>query len=133
MSRHVVFGTGQVGQAVISQLVARGHQVVAVNRSGRGDLPGAEVIGADATDPSVTTAICADADVVYFCLNAVHYERWVAEFPPLQRGVLAGAERAGARLVCWTTCTPTDHPTDAAWSSRSGRTRPRPKQPLGRP
>ena len=60
---------------------------------------GAEVIGADATDPSVTTAICAGADVIYFCLNAVHYERWVEEFPPLQRGVLAGAERADARLV----------------------------------
>ena len=99
MSRHVVFGTGQIGRAVVAQLVADGQQVVAVNRSGRGDLPGAELIGADATDPSVTTAICTDADVVYFCLNAVHYERWVAEFPPLQRGVLSGAERAGARLV----------------------------------
>ena len=99
MSRHVVFGTGQIGRAVVSRLVADGQQVVAVNRSGRGQFPGAQLIGADATDPTVTTAICADADVVYFCLNAVHYAQWAAEFPPLQRGVLAGAERAGARLV----------------------------------
>ncbi len=99
MSRHVVFGTGQIGRAVIAGLVARGEQVVAVNRSGRGSPSGAETIGADATDASATTEICVDADVVYFCLNAVHYDRWTTEFPPLQRGVLAGAARAGARLV----------------------------------
>ena len=39
------------------------------------------------------------ADVVYFCLNAANYGAWSDEFPPLQRGVLAGAEAAGARLV----------------------------------
>ena len=99
MTRHVVFGTGQIGRAVVSQLTSQGRQVLAVNRSGRGDLPGAEVRGADAGDPSATSELCAGADVVYFCLNAQHYDRWSEEFPPLQRGVLAGAERAGARLV----------------------------------
>ena len=29
----------------------------------------------------------------------MNYERWAEEFPPLQRGVLAGAASAGARLV----------------------------------
>ena len=99
MSRHVVFGTGQVGRPLVEQLVARGHDVVAVNRSGRGHIPGAQVVGGDATDPVFTSAACAGADVVYFCLNATHYERWDEEFPPLQRGVLDGAARAGARLV----------------------------------
>jgi Trk K+ transport system NAD-binding subunit len=34
MSRHVViFGTGQIGQLVIEQLVRLGHNVVAVNRT----------------------------------------------------------------------------------------------------
>ena len=32
MSRHVVFGTGQVGRLVVEQLVARGVDVIAVNR-----------------------------------------------------------------------------------------------------
>ena len=36
---------------------------------------------------------------MYFCLNAANYAEWASEFPPLQRGVLAGAEAAGARLV----------------------------------
>ncbi len=99
MTRHVVFGTGQVGSLVVEQLVREGADVVAVNRSGRAAIPGAEVVGGDATDPSFTTAVTAGADVVYFCLNALNYGRWEHEFPPLQRAVLTGAAAAGARLV----------------------------------
>jgi hypothetical protein len=36
--------------------------------------------------------------VVYQCLNAP-YTQWPELFPPLQRGVLTAAERAGALLV----------------------------------
>jgi nucleoside-diphosphate-sugar epimerase len=99
VTRHVVFGTGQVGRPLGEQLLAAGHDVVAVNRSGRLHLDGATVVGGDASDPDFTTAACAGADVVYFCLNAQNYGRWDEEFPPLQRAVLAGAARAGARLV----------------------------------
>ena len=99
MTRHIVFGVGQVGRPVVEQLVALGHDVVAVNRSGRGDIPGARIEGGDATDPAFTTRAAAGADVVYFCLNAANYGHWDEEFPPLQRGVLAGARAAGARLV----------------------------------
>jgi nucleoside-diphosphate-sugar epimerase len=99
MSRSVVFGTGQVGRLVAEQLVEHGHDVVAVNRTGRGALPGARVVGGDATDPEFTTRVATGADVVYFCLNAPHYSRWAEEFPPLQRAVLEGAQAAGARLV----------------------------------
>jgi nucleoside-diphosphate-sugar epimerase len=98
MSRHVVFGTGQVGRHLISRLAAEGHHVVAVNRHG-GTLPDAEVVAGDATDAAFTTAVCARADSVTFCLNASTYAGWVKEFPPLQQGVLTGAARAGARLV----------------------------------
>jgi nucleoside-diphosphate-sugar epimerase len=99
MNRHVVFGTGQVGHPLVEELVARGYDVVAVNRDGRGSFPGAQVVGGDATDPAFTTAVCQGADVVYFCLNAMNYERWTEEFPPLQRGVVAGSAIAEARLV----------------------------------
>jgi nucleoside-diphosphate-sugar epimerase len=99
MNRHVVFGTGQVGHHLVTQLVDRGLEVVAISRNGRSDLPGAQVVAGDATDTAFTTAVCEGADVVYFCLNAAHYGRWSEEFPPLQRGVLAGAAAAGARLV----------------------------------
>ena len=99
MTRHIVFGTGQIGRLVTQQLLAHGHDVTAVNRSGRADIPGAELIAGDATDPTFTTRVAAGADVVYFCLNATHYDRWAAEFPPLQRAVLNAAQAADARLV----------------------------------
>jgi len=88
MSRHVVFGTGQVGRLLVERLDFEGHEVVAVNRSGHGDFAGATVVGGDATDPVFTARVCAGADVVYFCLNAMSYDRWATEFPALQRGVL---------------------------------------------
>lgn len=99
MTRHVVFGTGQVGRHVVEQLVSHGIDVTAVNRSGRGQIAGAQIVAGDATDPAFTTEVAAGADAVYFCLNATNYAQWASEFPPLQRGVLAGAEAAGARLV----------------------------------
>ena len=55
MSRHVVFGTGQIGRHLINQLVGLGHDVIAVNRRG-GSMPNAEVVAGDATDPAFTTA-----------------------------------------------------------------------------
>ena len=99
MSRHVVFGSGQVGAHLVTQLVAAGHDVTAVSRGGRPQFEGARSVAGDATDPGFTTRVAAGADVVYFCLNAASYGRWAEEFPPLQHGVLAGAEAGGARLV----------------------------------
>lgn len=99
MSRHVVFGTGQIGRLVAERLAGRGDEVIAVNRSGRGRIEGVTVVGGDASDPGFTSRTAAGADAVYFCLNATHYDRWPQEFPPMQRAVLAGARAAGARLV----------------------------------
>jgi nucleoside-diphosphate-sugar epimerase len=36
---------------------------------------------------------------VYNCTNPPDYHRWPEQFPPLQRGVLAGAAAAGAKLI----------------------------------
>lgn len=101
MSRHVVFGTGQVGGQVVTQLVAAGEEVVAVSRSGKVTFDGAANVAGDATDPAFAVDVCEGADVVYFCLDAPDYDRWPEQFPPLQRGVLAGARAAGpgTRLV----------------------------------
>ena len=99
MSRHVVFGTGQIGRLVATRLVSLGADVTAVNRTGRGAVNGTRVVAGDATDPVFAAGVCAGADAVYFCLNAPHYDNWTQEFPPMQQGVLAAAEAAGARLV----------------------------------
>ena len=96
---HVVFGTGPAGRAVATALLDQGAHVRVVNRTGAPVLTGVETIGGDATDPEFAREVAADADTVYFCLNAPHYHRWAEEFPPLQHAVLDAAKSADAKLV----------------------------------
>ena len=99
--RHVVYGTGPVGTAVIETLVAQGKEVRVVTRSGaRKHLPpSVEVVRGDASDPADARQVCAGATHVYNCTNPADYHRWPEQFPPLQRGVLAGAAANGAKLI----------------------------------
>jgi nucleoside-diphosphate-sugar epimerase len=96
---HVVFGTGQVGQALVARLAALGLPVRAVSRHRPPELAdGIDWRAADAADASAASDAAKGAAVVYQCLNAP-YTQWPELFPPLQRGVLTAAERAGALLV----------------------------------
>jgi nucleoside-diphosphate-sugar epimerase len=95
----VIFGFGQVGQALARELTSRGRTVRVVSRSGRGPvLDGVEHVPGDATSHAFCRAMCSGAQVVYLCLNAP-YDRWAEELPPLQEAVLAGAEAASSKLV----------------------------------
>src|SRR6201996_7009503 len=94
---HVVFGTGQVGSALAAHLAGRGIAVRAVSRHQPPELAGVDWRAADATDPEAAADAAKGASVVYQCLNAP-YTQWPERFPPLQRGVLAAAERTGALL-----------------------------------
>ncbi|WP_404380447.1 NAD-dependent epimerase/dehydratase family protein [Knoellia locipacati] len=97
--RHLIFGTGAIGQATMEALHARGESVRMVNRSGHAPVPeGVEVVGGDASDPAFTTAVADGAHVVYQTLNPP-YDQWARLFPALQAGVLAAAQAHGARLV----------------------------------
>jgi nucleoside-diphosphate-sugar epimerase len=96
---HVVFGTGQVGRALTAHLAGLGIPVRTVSRHRPAALPGsADWRAADATDPEAAADAAKGASVIYQCLNAP-YTQWPERFPPLQRGVLAAAERTGALLV----------------------------------
>ena len=96
---HVVFGTGQVGRTLAACLAGRGLAVRAVSRHRPPGLAdGIDWRAADATDPDAASDAAKGAAVVYQCLNAP-YTQWPERFPPLQRGVLAAAERTGALLV----------------------------------
>src|ERR1700756_504909 len=96
---HVVFGFGQVGSALTARLAGLGLPVRVVSRTRPSELvDGVEWRAADATDPDAATDAASDASVMYQCLNAP-YADWPERFPPLQRGVLAAAERTGALLV----------------------------------
>ena len=95
---HVVFGAGNVGRALAAHLSGLGLSVRVVSRSQPSELPGVEWRGADAGDAAVATEASTGAAVIYQSLNAP-YSKWAELFPPLQRGVLAAAERNGALLV----------------------------------
>jgi hypothetical protein len=95
---HIVFGTGQVGSALAAHLAGRGIAVRAVSRHRPPALAGVDWRAADAADPEAATDAAKGASVIYQCLNAP-YNQWPERFPPLQRGVLAAAERTGALLV----------------------------------
>jgi nucleoside-diphosphate-sugar epimerase len=96
---HVVFGTGQVGRALTAHLLGLGLPVRVVSRRRAAGLPPAvDWRGADAADTEAASDAAHAAAVIYQCLNAP-YAKWAALFPPLQRGVLAAAERSGALLV----------------------------------
>lgn len=99
---HVIFGTGPAGTWTARALVEAGLRVRAVNRTGRRpELMPAEVevvAVADAADPEQAARAAEGAAAVYQCLNPP-YHRWAELFPGLQAGVLAAAQRAGARYV----------------------------------
>jgi nucleoside-diphosphate-sugar epimerase len=96
---HVVFGAGQVGRVVAALLAERGVRVRVVSRHRPAGLAeGTDWRAADATDLDAASDAAKGAAVIYQCLNAP-YTQWPERFPPLQRGVLTAAERAGALLV----------------------------------
>ena len=96
---HVVFGTGQVGRVLTALLAGRGVAVRVVSRhKPAGMAEGIDWRAADAADPDAASDAAKGAAVIYQCLNAP-YTQWPERFPPLQRGVLAAAERTGALLV----------------------------------
>jgi len=95
---HVVFGAGQVGNALAAHLAGLGNVVRAVSRHRPPAVAGVDWRAADAADPEAATAAAKGASVIYQCLNAP-YNQWPERFPPLQRGVLAAAESNGALLV----------------------------------
>ncbi|WP_328554451.1 MULTISPECIES: NAD(P)-dependent oxidoreductase [unclassified Streptomyces] len=61
----VLFGaTGMVGSRIATEASARGHQVVAVSRSGQSPVPGVAATAADAADPAKVAELVAGADAV---------------------------------------------------------------------
>ena len=96
---HVVFGTGQVGVPSPPGWPGSGLRCGRCRGTGQRRWPTASTGGPrTSTDPEAAADAAKGASVVYQCLNAP-YTQWPERFPPLQRGVLAAAERNDALLV----------------------------------
>ena len=90
---------GGIGNAVVRELAGRGLHVRAVSRDGRAPVPdGVEACAADLATSEGADRACADAAVVYHCVQP-RYTRWAEEFPGLNATIVAAVEGAGAKLV----------------------------------
>ncbi|MFC4112987.1 NAD-dependent epimerase/dehydratase family protein [Nonomuraea zeae] len=97
MSKHVVVGSGQVGTHLATKLLAEGHEVMVVTRSGSGP-DGAVKVAADVADRARMKELARGADVLYNCVNP-QYHRWLTDWPPMAESFLAAAESSGAVYV----------------------------------
>ncbi len=98
---HVIFGTGQLGLAIMDEFVAQGVPVRMVNRRGRAPEPfppTVELVAGDVTNPHDVTRLTEGANVVFLCAQP-HYNEWPEKFPPIIRGVLEGLQGKGIKLV----------------------------------
>ena len=74
MALHVIVGAGPIGTSTAEHLVALGHQVRVVTRSGSGPEH-VERVAADATDADRLTELTRGAAALYNCANPP-YHRW---------------------------------------------------------
>lgn len=97
-AKHVIFGTGPVGLAIMDALLARGETSIRmVNRSGRGEFPeGVMLSSGDAMDSTFTREVANGAEALYFAIQPP-YDKWPELFPPMQSAVLEGAIQANVK------------------------------------
>ena len=99
MALHVIVGKGPVGMTTAAELVARGHEVRVLSRSG-GHVHRRRSSTAGSTPPTPrrSTAAARGAAALYNAVNPA-YHRWATDWPPVAAALLAAAERTGAVLV----------------------------------
>ena len=85
MSRHVVFGTGQIGRLVAERLVSLGADVTAVNRSGRGSVTGAQVVAGDTAFRTAFGALATPLDDALATTTAWYRDAGSASRAPASR------------------------------------------------
>ncbi|WP_116947978.1 NAD-dependent epimerase/dehydratase family protein [Jiangella endophytica] len=97
MGKHVIVGAGQIGRLLAERLVADGHEVTVVSRSGSGP-DGVTRVAASAADEARLTQVTQGADVLYNCANP-QYHRWTQDWPPMAAAMLGAAQTNGAVLT----------------------------------
>ncbi|MHA5049656.1 NAD(P)-dependent oxidoreductase [Streptomyces sp. SD15] len=98
----VLFGaTGMVGSRIATEASSRGHQIVAVSRSGQSPIPGVTATAADASDAVKVAELAAGADALASaCVPPRDGTDPKAPFLAINEALVAGARAAGVgRLV----------------------------------
>jgi len=95
---HVVLGAGQIGNELVTQLVAAGKPVRQVRRQPGKARAGMTLLTGDLTDDGFAAEAGRGATVLYHCVNA-RYDQWERMLPRLNRGVLTAATANQAPVV----------------------------------
>ncbi|MFD2090056.1 NAD-dependent epimerase/dehydratase family protein [Blastococcus deserti] len=98
MALHVIVGKGSVGTTTAAELVARGHEVRVLSRSGGRSTDTVEHRRVEASDAEAVAAAARGAAALYNAVNPA-YHRWATDWPPVAAALLTAAERTGAVLV----------------------------------
>jgi nucleoside-diphosphate-sugar epimerase len=105
MTKHMniaVVGAGQIGTPVVERLHALGAHVTWISRTRPRVIPeGVLHKSVDATDGRALADAVRGADALIAAVNPATYDAaiWRETLPPLQRGLIDAASRAGTRLV----------------------------------
>lgn len=99
----VILGTGQLGLAILDQLLTLNptETIVLVNRSGKikRSLPeNVQLLAADVTDNHKMEYVAREADVIFSCTD-VPYQNWTEFYPAAASALAYALSRSGARLV----------------------------------
>ncbi len=100
---HVIFGTGPMGAAIMTELLARGKRIRMINRKGKpslatGSPQGVEFRAADLYQPGSAAEAAKGATHIYQAAQPEYHE-WIEKFPPIQQAVLDAAIKIGAKLI----------------------------------
>ncbi|WP_373514270.1 NAD-dependent epimerase/dehydratase family protein [Persicitalea sp.] len=98
---NVLFGTGQLGLALMEKLHEKGEPIRLVNRSGQTKAPlptGVTLVQADATDARQIEQVTADATVVFIALDVL-YQHWDTFYEPMMGAFVEAMSGSKARLV----------------------------------
>ena len=100
--KHVIFGSGPLGRAVLNQLLERKEPVRVVSRSGvmQGIPSSVEVVKADAYDVDSAKRAAAGASVIYNCAAPEYsVKAWQTQLPLLWGNIAQSAAHLAAKLV----------------------------------
>lgn len=97
----VIGSSGMVGSRIAAEAVARGHEVVGVNREGK-DAPGVTAVAADAGDTRAIAGLAAEADAL---VSAVAPPRDgsppVGPFLATAASIIGAARESGTSRLVW--------------------------------
>jgi len=93
--------TGMVGSRILSEAVARKHQVVAVARNPQNIkvTDGIVALGLNVTDAQAVASAAQDVDVIVSAVSPRNSDDAVADAAAIAQGVIGGAKQANKRVL----------------------------------